>query len=80
MNNYLGSIFPVASVSNKLKTSLSYSTSSSVRPGLSTFFLAGPLVGGAFLLAILIQIITIKNFINILKIISLLNTCYIKYQ
>ena len=36
----LGSILPVASVSNKLKASLSYSISSSVSPGLSTFFLA----------------------------------------
>ena len=36
--SYLGSIFPVASVSNKLKAYLSYSISSSVRPGLSIFF------------------------------------------
>ncbi len=43
--NYLGSIFPVASVSNRLKASLSYSISSSVRPGLSTFFLSPPLIG-----------------------------------
>ncbi len=34
-----GSILPVASVSKRLKASLSYSISSSVRPGLSIFFL-----------------------------------------
>lgn len=44
-NSYLGSILPVASVSNKLKASLSSSISSSVSPGLSIFFFAGPLVG-----------------------------------
>lgn len=32
--SYRGSILPVASVSNRLKASLSYSISSSVRPGL----------------------------------------------
>ena len=36
--SYLGSIFPVASVSKRLKAYLSYSISSSVRPGLSIFF------------------------------------------
>lgn len=45
-----GSIFPVASVSNRLKASRSSSISSSVNPGRSTFFLAGPLAGGPFLI------------------------------
>lgn len=36
--SYLGSILPVASVSKRLNASLSYSISSSVSPGLSTFF------------------------------------------
>jgi hypothetical protein len=43
--SYLGSIFPVASVSNKLKAYLSYSISSSVRPGLSIFFFWPAFVG-----------------------------------
>lgn len=41
--DYLGSILPVASVSNKLKAYLSSSISSSVSPGLSIFFFDGPL-------------------------------------
>lgn len=44
--NSLGSILPVASVSNKLKASLSYSISSSVSPGLSTFFFIPVLAAG----------------------------------
>ncbi len=43
--SYLGSIFPVASVSKRLKASLSYSISSSVRPGLSTLFFWPALMG-----------------------------------
>ena len=42
----LGSIFPVASVSKRLKAYLSSSISSAVRPGLSVVFLAGPRAGG----------------------------------
>ena len=45
-----GSILPVASVSKRLKASLSYSTSSSVRPGLYIFFLMPPLTGCLFLI------------------------------
>ena len=41
--NSRGSILPVASVSNRLKAYLSSSISSSVSPGLSTFF---PLTAG----------------------------------
>ena len=44
--NSRGSILPVASVSKRLKASLSYSTSSSVSPGLSIFFLAAVLAIG----------------------------------
>jgi hypothetical protein len=40
-----GSILPVASVSNRLNASLSYSISSSVSPGRSIFFLRPPLIG-----------------------------------
>lgn len=46
----LGSIFPVASVSKRLKAYLSSSISSSVRPGRSTFFFPPVLAGGAFLI------------------------------
>ena len=48
-----GSILPVASVSKRLKAYLSYSTSSSVSPGLYTFFLAGPLAAGLYFVAII---------------------------
>lgn len=43
--SYLGSIFPVASVSKRLNASLSYSISSSVSPGLSTLFFWPGLMG-----------------------------------
>lgn len=49
----LGSIFPVASVSKRLKAYLSYSISSSVSPGRSIFFLGAPLGAGFPLVAIL---------------------------
>lgn len=42
---YLGSIFPTASVSKRLKASLSSSTSSLVSPGLSVVFFTAPLAG-----------------------------------
>lgn len=48
-----GSILPVASVSKRLKASRSSSTSSSVSPGRSTFFFAGPLAGTPFFIQIL---------------------------
>ena len=44
--SYLGSIFPVASVSKRLKAYLSYSTSSSVTPGRSTLFFCPGFTGG----------------------------------
>ena len=44
--NSRGSILPVASVSKRLKASLSSSISSSVSPGLSTFFFPTPLAPG----------------------------------
>ena len=47
-----GSILPVASVSNRLKASLSSSISSSVSPGLSIFFLAAGFAPGLALYAI----------------------------
>ncbi len=56
-----GSILPVASVSNRLKASLSYSTSSSVSPGLSTFFFVAPLAGTPFFIFQILQI-QIKSF------------------
>ncbi len=43
--SYLGSILPVASVSKRLNASLSYSISSSVKPGLQIFFFWPGLVG-----------------------------------
>ena len=46
--SYLGSIFPVASVSKRLNASLSYSISSSVSPGLSIFFFWPGLVVAGF--------------------------------
>ena len=51
--SYLGSILPVASVSKRLKASRSSSISSSVSPGRSIFFLAGPFTPGFALVAIL---------------------------
>jgi hypothetical protein len=50
-----GSILPVASVSKRLKASRSSSTSSSVSPGRSTFFLAGPFAGTPFRIDISIK-------------------------
>ena len=55
----LGSILPVASVSNKLKAYLSSSISSSVSPGRSTFFLIFPFTGAPFLI---IQILYSTSF------------------
>ena len=45
---YLGSILPVASVSNKLKAYFNSSISSAVSPGLYVVFLAGPLDAAGF--------------------------------
>ena len=57
--SYLGSIFPVASVSKRLKAYLSYSTSSSVTPGLSTFFFCPGFMGGCLPFIVLIDLIYI---------------------
>ena len=71
-----GSILPVASVSKRLKASLSYSISSSVRPGLSIFFLA-PVFASGF--PLIVKQILINFYINKSYPISAFNSSKISF-